>query len=81
MILFYKFIYNVSTVADIAIEKLKSRIRENREREYLLDTRCKMLEKNIQDVEETLTCAKNLTPVELDENPNSSEITVNILYH
>lgn len=65
-------------ISDIAIEKLKSQIRENREREYLLDKKCKMLEKNIQTAEETLTFAKNLTPVELDENPNSAEITVNI---
>ncbi|XP_018576272.1 uncharacterized protein LOC108914847 [Anoplophora glabripennis] len=58
----------------IAIEKLKSQIQENKEREYFLDKKYKMLEKNIQNAEETLTCAKNLTPVELDENPNSTEI-------
>ncbi|KAJ8928200.1 hypothetical protein NQ314_019263 [Rhamnusium bicolor] len=62
----------------ITIEKLKAKIKENEEREYLLNRKSKMLEKSIQEAEETLSFAKNLTPVELEENPNTKEITVNV---
>ncbi|KAJ8978969.1 hypothetical protein NQ317_001441 [Molorchus minor] len=64
------------SLENMLIEKLKGKIKENEERKYILDKKCKMLEKSIQEAEETLTCSKNLTPVELEENPNTREITV-----
>ncbi|VEN63316.1 unnamed protein product [Callosobruchus maculatus] len=58
----------------IAIEKLDSKIQRNEEKELLLRKKCKMLEETISEAQETLSMARRLTPVEPEENPDTSTI-------
>ncbi|CAG9820376.1 unnamed protein product [Phaedon cochleariae] len=59
----------------IAIEKLNEKIKANQEREFLLRKKLKVSQQDIQSAEDTLESLGNLTPVELEEKPNTKEIT------
>nr|XP_023029605.1 uncharacterized protein LOC111517630 [Leptinotarsa decemlineata] len=59
----------------ITMEKLKAKIKENEEREFLLQKKLMLLEKDVQQAEDMLNFLGNLTPVELDVKPNTIEIT------
>ncbi|CAH1974928.1 unnamed protein product [Acanthoscelides obtectus] len=59
---------------EIIINGLDSKIRKNEEKELLLRKKCIMLEENIAQAQETLSTVKGLTPVEPDENPDTSSI-------
>lgn len=59
------------------IESIKSRIKENREKTFILEKKSKIFEEDIIQAQERLTLAKNLTPVEmLDVGNDTDEITV-----
>ncbi|CAH1974927.1 unnamed protein product [Acanthoscelides obtectus] len=66
----------VNKVQQIIINGLDSKIRKNEEKELLLRKKCIMLEENIAQAQETLSTVKGLTPVEPDENPDTSSIKV-----
>nr|CAH7736999.1 unnamed protein product [Callosobruchus chinensis] len=67
-------ISKANKIQRIAIEKLDLKIQRNEEKELLLRKKCKMLEETISEAQETLSTAKRLTPVEPEENPDTSTI-------
>nr|CAH7737005.1 unnamed protein product [Callosobruchus chinensis] len=69
-------ISKANKIQRIAIEKLDLKIQRNEEKELLLRKKCKMLEETISEAQETLSTAKRLTPVEPEENPDTSTIKV-----
>lgn len=60
----------------MCIERTQKKIKANEEREYILNEKCLMLETKIQDTEDMLTVVGNITPVEIEENVNTKQITV-----
>lgn len=66
-------------ISDVTIEMSKAKVKENREREYLLAKRCDILKENILTSKEALANVRSLTPVEVEENPNVEETTVKTL--
>lgn len=65
------------------IEKSQTKIKANEEREYILNKKSEMLETKIRDTEDMLTIVGNITPVEVEENCNTKQITViiSLLFH
>ncbi|EFA06332.2 hypothetical protein TcasGA2_TC009203 [Tribolium castaneum] len=57
------------------IDNMKAKIRENLEKRFLLEKKAQVLEADLNHAREVVTLARSVTPVEMDENSNSDEIT------
>lgn len=57
------------------LENYKQKVAENQQVIFLLNKKSEQLETEINDVEEMLTLARNLTPIE-NEGQNKTEVLV-----
>lgn len=73
-------ISNLFSTTDVFIQKTQTKIKANEEREFILNKKSQMLETKIQETEEILTIVGNITPVEIEENCNTKQITVLFFY-
>lgn len=58
------------------IEKANKKIKASEERTFILNKKCEMLETKIQETDDICTIVGNITPVEVEENCNTKEISV-----
>lgn len=62
------------------IEQLDNKIKQNEEREYILERKCDLLEQNIQESEELFAKNSNLLKTrELEDIPNIKDVSVSIV--
>jgi hypothetical protein len=63
----------------VTIDNIRSKIKENKEKKFLLEKKSRKMDEDACYAEELLTLARNLTPVEMEEHTTTGDaITVSL---
>lgn len=72
----------IDLISDLMVESLEKKIKQNEERDTILDKKCDMLKNSIQKWEECLQKNSNLsTLVEIENVPDSKQISVSVSFN